>query len=519
MKYERIMIVALSLGVVHLAACSSTTSRPESEAPPATGASDPVLLGTAAERRTPLSDDAITRAIEREVLYDGSVSIDQLEINTRNGIVELTGTADHLLAKQRASALARSVKGVRAVSNRLELAVPVRADAQLVADVRELLLLDPTTEAFQVEVEAEDGRVTLTGQVESWQEKQVAARVAQRVKGVRAVVNGLTVRVPPERSDEEIANDVRSRLRWDALVDHELIDVSVENGLVTLDGIVGSAAESVRAQADAWVVGIKGVNGDRLEVRWWAEDDYQRGSEVVLASDREIAAGIENALAYDPRVSSAKIQPVVRNRQVTLLGAVPTLRAKRAAELISTQTVGVLGVTNELRIGTSTPIPDDTLRARIIRALAMNPLTDAPEISVSVDDGKVRLSGRVDTFSEQVEASEIAGSFAGATEVDNQLEVQRPIAPYVPGPYLDPFDPLPTYVRGDRPLRDETLHRAILRELLWDPHVDAWQVQVSVEGGRATLTGTVDSWVERFRAMLNAVQAGANRVDNQLEVK
>lgn len=510
---------ALSLGLATVpAACRAPVAPSPTPEPVVTPAEEIAALDDE-DLRTALPDDAITRAIERELLYDGSVSPQYLTVETNDGIVELRGSVEQLLAKERATELALAVRGVRAVSNRLELEVAARPDRQLVADVEESLLLDPSTEAFQIEVEAHDGRVVLTGSVESWQEKQLAKRVAQGVKGVREVVNRVTVAIRDERPDREIADDVESRLRWDALVDHELIDVSVDEGYVTLDGSVGSAAEAMRAQADAWVAGVRGVDGSALQVRWWSEDEYLRKPPVAFESDAAIAAAIEDAARYDPRVRATRIEPVVNERHVTLLGTVSSLRAKRAAERLAHDTAGVLGVTNELAIGDWTPIPDRTLRTRVRRGLRLSPVTEPFDISAAVSAGTVTLTGTVDTYAQRAKATEIAGSIAGVSNVDDRLAVRRPIAPYVPSPTPGTDAPWRMYVPSDRPMRGETLHREIVRELLWDPYVDVWQVRVTVRGSRAILTGTVDSWVERFQAQINALQAGARSVDNRLEVR
>ena len=55
-------------------------------------------------------------------------------------------------------------------------------------------------------------------------------------------------------------------------------------------------------------------------------------------------------------------------------------------------------------------------------------------------------------------------------------------------------------------------------ELFWSPFVDADQVTVVVDDGKATLTGQVDSWSEYDAATQNALQGGAVSVDNDLTI-
>jgi osmotically-inducible protein OsmY len=68
-------------------------------------------------------------------------------------------------------------------------------------------------------------------------------------------------------------------------------------------------------------------------------------------------------------------------------------------------------------------------------------------------------------------------------------------------------------VKSDRQIKEN-----IQDELFWSPFVDADDVEVTVEDGRATLTGTVGSWSEYGAAQDNAYEGGAVTVDNNLVV-
>jgi hypothetical protein len=84
----------------------------------------------------------------------------------------------------------------------------VRTDADILRDVLVELAWDPEVDASDIDVNVEDGIVTLTGSVESFRMKLAAERAALRVRGVVAVVNDLVVRADRARRDTEIAQDV-----------------------------------------------------------------------------------------------------------------------------------------------------------------------------------------------------------------------------------------------------------------------------------------------------------------------
>ena len=64
-------------------------------------------------------------------------------------------------------------------------------------------------------------------------------------------------------TDQDIKADVQSALQWDSYVDAGKVNVSVENGMVTLSGAVGSPLEKRTAGDDAWdTPGVVDVNNE-----------------------------------------------------------------------------------------------------------------------------------------------------------------------------------------------------------------------------------------------------------------
>jgi osmotically-inducible protein OsmY len=106
--------------------------------------------------------------------------------------------------------------------------------------------------------------------------------------------------------------------------------------------------------------------------------------------------------------------------------------------------------------------------------------------------------------------------------VADTLQVRREEAAYFYSPYLVPYAPYweardsaPSGVQGS----DAQISKAIRRQLMWSPFVEAEEVNVDVQDGRAILTGAVDSLSERIQATSNAYAGGALAVDNRLRVE
>src|SRR4051812_22892221 len=134
--------------------------------------------------------------------------------------------------------------------------------ARVIDDVRATLANDPRLPAAEeVAVDADGGAVTLRGTVGSFAQQRAAVADAQRVMGVADVVDELKVRLLDDdrREDAEIRGAALQRLIWDSLIPGDDLDVSVDEGWVTLKGDVGLQFQSDLAFDD--VAGLYGVTG------------------------------------------------------------------------------------------------------------------------------------------------------------------------------------------------------------------------------------------------------------------
>ncbi|MDY6993915.1 MAG: BON domain-containing protein [Pseudomonadota bacterium] len=485
--------------------------------------STPTLL--AQEDTAPLmTDPAISDAIEDELAFDPGVSINWMDIETTNGIVTLSGKVKHLLAKQRAVKVAQTVKGVRAVVNQLEVVPTVRSDETIEQDVKTALADNAATDAFEVSVTVAQGVVTLTGTVDSWQEKSLATKSAQRVKGVQKVNNDLVIDYQTERQDNEIEADIKAALRWDVWVDDSLIVIKVEKGEVELSGTVGSAAAKERAILAAKVVGVSSVDAAELKVDPLVKRADLREDKYVEKTDAQIQAAVEDALLWDPRINKFDLSVSVSAGVATLRGVVDNLKAKRAAARDARDTAGIWRVVNRIKVRPEDSISDEKLVEKVNNALQRDPYVTDYEIGVLADNGVVSLVGDVTSFFEKAQAEDIASRVNGVIAVHNRLTIEGPPVLLTTEPTVDDwslydfdwyrFDENIATIKSDWEILED-----IKDQLWWSFFVDEEQVAVTVDEGVATLTGTVDTWSERLAATENALEGGAVAVNNQLKVK
>jgi osmotically-inducible protein OsmY len=106
----------------------------------------------------------------------------------------------------------------------------------------------------EIEIEVDDGVVTLNGSVPSLASKRLAGVLAWWVPGSRDVINGISVDPPEEDAPIQIEEAVRIALEKDPFLDASQIRVGVRGRTVRLTGLVQSAAARDAAKWDAWYV-------------------------------------------------------------------------------------------------------------------------------------------------------------------------------------------------------------------------------------------------------------------------
>ena len=462
-----------------------------------------------------LTDEAITAAIETLLTIKKGLDSQLIEVSTHKGLVKLTGFTNDLLACQRAEEIALAVRGVRGVTNTVEVRAEEIGDAELQRDVCGALANDSATDDYQVHCTVAGGVVTLAGLVQSWAEKQLVLRVVKGVRGVRAfVTDHLTIRGGEIlNSDEEITTQIRELLDWDIRVNGALVQVRTADQVVHLSGTVGMAVEKDRLVAIAYQTGATRVDARDLFVAYWALGRSIRREKFAPKTDESIGAAVRDTLRFNPRMRESETLVQVHDGVVTLAGTVSNLRTKLDVEHDARHVVGVANVHNLLKVRPARLVPDEDIRQTIVEALARDLYVGHCTVHVQVQGGDALLSGRVSAPSEVERAGDVAAGVSGVVDVNNRLEV-------LPATESDEGF-VPSFLGEDKlgpPTADEALAERIRVRYCWSASLHDQDVAVQVMGGRATLTGTVDTWLDRKHAAVAAHEAGAREVNNHLLV-
>ncbi len=149
-------------------------------------------------------DASITASVKSRLLWNDSTDGLDIEVDTMNRRVTLTGDATTQVEKDLATRLAMRTDGVRSVENKIVLKPstapdPANADERIsdtwiTAKVKSSLLVSKNVDGLDLTVETKDGAVTLGGGASSAAERELAVEIAKDVKGVKSV-NASSVKI------------------------------------------------------------------------------------------------------------------------------------------------------------------------------------------------------------------------------------------------------------------------------------------------------------------------------------
>jgi len=216
--------------------------------------------------------------------------------------------------------------------------------------------------------------------------------------------------------------------------------------------------------------------------------------------DERIKKQVVDSLYWDDRVDAAEVAVSVEDGRVELDGSVPSYTAKLAARDDAWVVDGVKSIDDQLEVSLpSTPsLPsDDDIRDSIQSALRWDPELYSFKIDVDVSAGWVTLEGTVDAYWKKIRAERVITDVWGVLGVTNKLAV-------VP--------------EGD--ITDERIAEDIVDAIDRNLNIDVDNVDVKVEEGDVTLTGTVSTLAAKSAAYDAALYTiGVRNVMNNLIVE
>jgi osmotically-inducible protein OsmY len=247
----------------------------------------PLLTGSAkadaelpgATKNIPGSDDALEAQLITAYSLNEHLSIMDIEVDAEKGHVTLEGSVPSEAQRKLAGQLAEDLIAARSIDNQIEVRPGQQGgvghdlyhlveDANITTRVELQLAWVEATAGADIRARSSNGILTLDGSATSAEQKQAAERIGRRTAGVRAVTNNIEVQADAGAgsatdtnaalSDHAIEDRVKSTLRFVGDLRDGHLQVTTDDGVVTLGGRIRSEQQKQRA-----VDIVRGLSGVR----------------------------------------------------------------------------------------------------------------------------------------------------------------------------------------------------------------------------------------------------------------
>ena len=139
------------------------------------------------------SDSDIASSVRTALDWNSSIPAEHLQIAVDNGNVTLMGKVDWNYQRIAAEQAAGAVHGVRSVSSLIEMTPMPVSPMAISEDIQNALTRSARIDAKHVIVKAEGNKVTLSGKLRTWVERNEAVDAAWRAKGVTSVIDNISL--------------------------------------------------------------------------------------------------------------------------------------------------------------------------------------------------------------------------------------------------------------------------------------------------------------------------------------
>jgi osmotically-inducible protein OsmY len=213
------------------------------------------------------TDTELKADVIAELAWDSAINPTGIGVMVKHGVVTLTGHLETFAEKHAVERAVHRVEGVRGIALELDVKLSTahkRSDSEIAQAAARALLWNSNIPDERVQVEVENGWVTLTGELDWNYQVASAEQCVSSLLGVSGLTNKITIK--PRVNPKDIGAEIASALMRQAIREAKHIGIEVKGGIVTLKGKVHSLAERDAAVGVAFTA--RGVSQviDKIEV-------------------------------------------------------------------------------------------------------------------------------------------------------------------------------------------------------------------------------------------------------------
>lgn len=199
------------------------------------------------------TDVEIRNDVLDELAWQPNIDETEIGVIVENGVVTLTGTIDSYAKKIAAEKAVKSVKGVRAVAEDIEVKYGIeykKSDMEIARAAADAIKWNYSVPEENVSIKVDNGWVYLTGEVQWAYQKDSAKSSVENLLGVKGVSNAIILKQAVE--PYQVKERIRKALERSSEIEAKNIDVIVEGHKVKLRGKVHSITEKDEVRKAAY---------------------------------------------------------------------------------------------------------------------------------------------------------------------------------------------------------------------------------------------------------------------------
>ena len=188
----------------------------------------------------------------------------KITVVAANGIVTLSGIVGSYIKKSQAEEIAKKIIGVKAVVEKIQVKFNTddeKSDAEIAIEVLNALKANKDIPFDRVQIEVENGHVTMDGKLEWNHQREAAQKSASNVDGIKVLTNH--IKIESDRPDDIEKGDIEQAIARNWAMNNQDVQVNVSGNKVTLNGTVHSFYQKEEAERMAWnAPGVWTVNNE-----------------------------------------------------------------------------------------------------------------------------------------------------------------------------------------------------------------------------------------------------------------
>jgi osmotically-inducible protein OsmY len=214
-----------------------------------------------------------------------------------------------------------------------------------------------------------------------------------------------------------------------------------------------------------------------------------------MKRDIEVHKDVMEEIKCIPLINANEIGVIVKNGIVTLNGTTDSYPKKVAIERAVKKVKGVKGIAEDIEVNITNSFTktDSEIAQIVMSTLESQSATQAERLSIFVEDGCVTIEGFLDWDFQRKSVTKVIENIVGVKDIINNIKItQQPIA--------------------------ADIKNKILSSFIRNASVDASKIDVTTEGSKVILSGSVNTWAEYEEAERSAWSTpGVSVIENQLE--